>query len=208
MRILDISPVISPRLDVWPGDVPFALKKSLDINTGAHLDLGAMTSTLHVGAHADAPRHYIRGGADAAEMPLDAFFGPAEVVRVQVARGERIRVEHLEHPVAASRVLLKTKTFPDPEAWNTDFAALSVELVDHLHEQGVVLIGIDTPSMDLFDDKELIAHKRLAQHGMLNLEGLLLDKVRPGIYTLAAFPLRIKDADASPVRAVLIEGEG
>ncbi|MEB2313030.1 MAG: hypothetical protein OZ921_01575 [Sorangiineae bacterium] len=36
------------------------------------------------------------------------------------------------------------------------------------------------------------------------LEGIVLDHVSDGVYTLAAAPLRIVGSDASPVRAVLL----
>ena len=36
------------------------------------------------------------------------------------------------------------------------------------------------------------------------LEGIVLDHVSPGSYELIALPLKIKDADASPVRAILL----
>jgi len=67
-------------------------------------------------------------------------------------------------------------------------------------------VGIDTPSVDLFSARELIAHQALARHGMANLECLVLTDVPPGRYTLLALPLRIRGADASPVRAVLVTG--
>ncbi|MHC4858951.1 MAG: cyclase family protein, partial [Planctomycetota bacterium] len=79
------------------------------------------------------------------------------------------------------------------------------ELVDHLDEKGGVLVGIDTPSVDLFEDRSLSAHQALARHGMANLEGLVLSHVDPGHYTLVALPLRLAGADGSPVRAALIE---
>ena len=72
-----------------------------------------------------------------------------------------------------------------------------------MHERGVVTIGIDTPSVDPFDDKVLEAHQALARHDMANLEGLVLDAVAEGRYELIALPLRLAGADGSPVRAVL-----
>lgn len=206
MRILDISPTISPDLAVWPGDVPYASQKALRIADGANLDLGSMQTTYHVGAHADAPSHYVEGGADAASMDLERFYGDCQVVDVDVDPGQRITPDDMGPDVAASRLLLKTGTFPDPTHWNEDFAALAPELVDHLGALGVRLVGIDTPSVDLMHDKQLLAHKRLAANGMVNLEGLVLDHVAPGRYTLAALPLKLHDADGSPVRAVLLDG--
>src|SRR5207237_3037447 len=102
-----------------------------------------------------------------------------------------------------SRVLLVTGTFPNPEKFNEDFAGLEPDLVDHLHSLGVRLIGIDTPSVDLFDSKDLPAHRRFLAHDMAILENLVLDGVAEGIYELIALPLNLEGFDASPVRAVL-----
>jgi arylformamidase len=206
MKLHDLSPRISPRLAVWPGDVPFSRSVAASLAEGGNLDLSSITATLHLGAHADAPSHYGAGAPGIDALDLTPYLGPCQVLRVAVGRGERILPEHLLRPVAAPRVLFHTGTFPDPEAWNTDFASLSPELIDHLHAQGVVLVGIDTPSVDPFESKALESHQALLRTGLRNLEGLVLDAVPEGLYTLAALPLRIEGGDASPVRAVLIEG--
>ena len=82
--------------------------------------------------------------------------------------------------------------------------ALSEDLVDKLAENNVLLVGIDTPSVDLFDCKELKAHNKIHKYNMAILEGVVLEHVEDGLYTLCSFPLKIKDGDASPVRAVLL----
>jgi arylformamidase len=204
-RIIDISPRISPRIDVWPGDVPYRSSKSARLADGGGIDLGAMHTTYHVGAHTDAPQHYRLGGRDASELPLEAYHGPCQVIEVDVRRGERFDLKHLKQRPTAPRILFKTGTFPDPETWNEDFAAPEPALIDHLGQAGVVLVGFDTPSTDLFHSKGLPAHQALFKHGMMNLEGLVLSHVKPGHYTLMALPLPLEDADGSPVRAVLME---
>jgi arylformamidase len=206
-RLLDLSPVISSRIAVWPGDVPFREDFALRMAEGAHLELSSLTTTVHVGAHADAPSHYLLGGAGIGERPLERYYGPCQVMRVEVGRGERVGVEHLTGPVRAPRLLLRTGTFPDPERWNEDFAALAPTLVAHLAAAGVVLVGIDTPSIDLMTSKDLPAHKAVAAADMAVLEGLLLDDAPEGVHTLIALPLRIEGADASPVRAALLVQE-
>jgi arylformamidase len=100
-------------------------------------------------------------------------------------------------------VLFATGSFPDPDRFQEDFAALDPELVDYLHDQRVRLVGIDTPSVDLFDSKTLPAHKCFLAHDMAILEGLRLDGVPEGRYELIALPLRLVGFDASPVRAIL-----
>lgn len=203
--LIDISPAISPAIAVWPGDMPFRRDVALDMADGAHMTLSCVTTTLHVGAHADAPSHFGREGDGIAARPLSLYYGPCQVLRVQVARGARVLPTDLTEPIRAPRVLFATGTFPDPTTWNVDFASLSPELITHLHGAGVRLVGIDTPSVDPFDSAALESHQALLHHDMANLEGLVLAHVEPGLYTLVALPLRLEGCDASPVRAALID---
>jgi arylformamidase len=204
MTFFDISPLIDETIAVWPGDTPFARNVSLDMSAGANLTLSDVRTTLHVGAHTDAPSHYLAAGQDIASRALHYYLGPCVVLHVAGTRGRRILPADLEGKrILATRVLLRTGTFPDPRRWNEDFASLSPELVDWLHGMGVITIGIDTPSVDPFEDKVLEAHQALARHDMANLEGLVLDDVPEGRYELIALPLRIAGADGSPVRAIL-----
>jgi arylformamidase len=204
MTLIDISPVIDPSITVWPGDTPFTRTVNLDMQEGANLTLSDIRTTVHVGAHADAPSHYVPDGVDISTRRLDYYIGACNVFHIDGARGRRIYPADLAGKnITAARVLLRTETFPDPRAWNDDFASLSPELIDWLHDRSVILIGIDTPSVDPFESKELEAHQALARHDMANLEGLVLDHVSEGEYELIALPLRLAGADGSPVRAVL-----
>jgi arylformamidase len=76
-------------------------------------------------------------------------------------------------------------------------------LVDALADRGVTLVGIDTPSVDVQESKDLPAHKRFLARGVSILEGLRLGHVAPSEYELIALPLSLVGFDASPVRAVL-----
>lgn len=204
MTLIDISPTIDERTAVFPGDVPFARDTSLDIDHGDHLTLSSMHGTLHLGAHADAPSHYVRGGAPIASRPLDLYIGSCEVVQVKDAVGRRLIPGDFEDGREwRSRVLFRTDTFPDPSSWTDAFASLSPELIDLLADRGVRLVGIDTPSIDPADSKALEAHAAVARHDMAILEGLVLSSVMPGRYELIAPPLKLRNGDAGPVRAVL-----
>jgi arylformamidase len=201
--IYDITPPITERLNVWPGDTPPTREVLLDMQRGDNITLSTLRATVHVGAHADAPSHYGKGAPTIDERSLDYYFGPCQVVRVAVARGVRVTAEMLTQPIQAERVLIATNTFPNPEQFNTDFAALSPELVQGLHQQGVKLIGIDTPSVDLFDSKDLPSHQMFLKCDMAILEGIVLSDVPEGVYEPIALPLKLVGFDASPVRAVL-----
>jgi arylformamidase len=201
--LYDLTPPITGRLSVWPGDTPPAREVLLDMQRGANLTLSTLRATVHLGAHADAPSHYGAGAAAIDQRCLDYYLGPCQVLQVAVPRGASLTAAMLPAAVTQPRVLLATGTFPDPERFNEDFAALSPALVEYLHRQGVCLVGIDTPSVDLFDAKDLPAHRMFLQCDMAILEGIVLKDVPPGVYELIALPLRLVGFDASPVRAVL-----
>lgn len=201
--IFDITAPVSPRLQVWPGDTPPSRELLCDMHRGDNITLSTLHATVHLGAHADAPSHY---GVDAAtidECSLDPYLGPCRLLRLQVPRHTLITPDMIPGSIGAPRLLLATGTYPDPECFNTDFAALTPGLVDHLHRQGVKLIGVDTPSVDLYDSKDLPTHRQCLKCDMAILEGLLLRDVPEGLYELIALPLKLVDFDASPVRAVL-----
>jgi arylformamidase len=201
--LYDITPPISERLRVWPGDTPPTREVLLDMRRGDNITLSALHATVHLGAHVDAPSHY---GADAPaidQRSLELYLGPCQVMRVSVPRATRITPDLLPAAVTAPRLLLATGTYPDPERFNEDFAALSPQLIEQLHRQGVRLVGIDTPSVDLFDSKDLPAHQACLRCDLAILEGIVLTDVPEGIYELIALPLRLVGFDASPVRAVL-----
>lgn len=201
--LIDISPPVSPEIAVWPGDVPFSREVALSFAAGDHLELSAIRSSLHIGAHADAPSHYQAEGVHIAACPLAHYLGDCQVMRVDCAPGSRVRLGDLPGPILAPRLLIHTGSFPDPNDWNEDFVSLSAELIEAHARAGGCLIGLDTPSVDPMHSKALQSHHALARHDMAVLEGLVLGHVPPGRYTLIALPLRLLQADASPVRAVL-----
>jgi arylformamidase len=114
-----------------------------------------------------------------------------------------LEASNLKPQFKAQRVLIHTGTFPNPRKWNNDFAALEPALVDALHSMGVITVGIDTPSVDLMESKDLPAHARFLANDMAILEGLVLNDVPESAYELIALPLPLVGFDASPVRAVL-----
>ncbi|MGI9601734.1 MAG: cyclase family protein [Acidimicrobiales bacterium] len=199
----DLSPPISPDLDVWPGDTTPSRQVIADLDHGANLTLSTLRTTVHVGTHADAPSHTQAGGPTIDQVDLAPYLGPCQVMRLTVARGALIEPTDLPDPIEQPRVLLATGTFPEPHQFTTDFAVPSPALVDHLAAHGVVLVGTDAPSIDPFASKGLPSHAQAAHHEMAILEGLVMGPVPPGHYELVALPLALAGFDASPVRAVL-----
>ena len=206
MKIHDITPAVTSGLAVWPGDTPPSREVLVDLADGGNLTLSTLHATVHLGAHADAPSHYGVDAPSIEDRPLDLYLGPCFVAHVDVPRGQRVPVSALpDLPDGTERLLLATGSYPNPEDFNEDFNGLEPDLVDHLHARGVRLIGVDTPSVDLFSSKDLPAHHRFLANDMAILEGLVLRDIPPGEYELIAPPLKLTGFDASPVRALLRE---
>lgn len=211
MKIYDITPQIHSRLAVFPGDVPFSQKTSMSFANGDHLMLSSIVSTLHLGAHADAPCHYTNQGQGIDAVSLGVYMGKAQVIRPDLKSKKDSKCidasDITNTEIVAPRVLFATESFSDPNRWADDFVCLSAQLIEELAKQNCVLVGIDTPSVDPATSKDLPAHQALAKTNIHVLEGLLLSHVPQGVYTLLALPLPIVNGDASPVRAVLISDE-
>ena len=204
-RLWDISPPVSARAPVFPGDTPYVQSWSARIAPGCPVNVSAITLSPHVGAHADAPLHYADGAAGIGSVALEPYLGRCRVIHA-IGRGALVEVEHLAHAAEAlpPRVLVRTCERA-PTAWVDDFAAFAPRTIDWLAGRGVSLVGIDTASVDPAASKTLEAHQRLRAHDLRVLENLVLDAVPEGDYELIALPLKLVEADASPVRAILRE---
>jgi len=204
---IDVSPRVWEKTAVFPGDEPYQRQTKLSFELGHSLLLSGISGSVHLGAHADAPNHYHPNGVGIDQRSLIPYLGLCQVITVKKKPGERILPSDLpaeSWPKLPPRVLFRTSSFPDPDHWNSDFNSLSPELIQSLADRGVRLVGIDTPSVDPADSKKLESHQSIYENDLSILEGLVLDDAPDGLYTLIALPLRLVDADASPVRAILV----
>ena len=201
--LYDLSPTVRPGIPVWPGDTPYASRRVSALAEGGVCNLSAVTTTPHLGSHVDAPFHTEPRGETIGDLGLDPFLGPCRVVRVPPV--PRIEPHHIEGLDLANprRLLFRTDSVRDRGRFPERFSALSPELARLLAERGLLLVGLDTPSVDPPESAGLEAHHALARGGVAILEGLVLDGVAEGVYELIALPLKLSGLDASPVRAVL-----
>jgi arylformamidase len=145
------------------------------------------------------------GDLHPADVPLDNYLGPAHVVTIMRQHGGIVPSDFEGRDLSGmTRLLIHTWVSDLPDgAWPENFPYPTVELADWLAALGVVLLGLDGPSMDAFESKDLPCHHRLREHRIMSLETLRFAGVPDGIYELIALPLRIAGVCGSPVRAVL-----
>ncbi|HLQ39016.1 MAG TPA: arylformamidase [Planctomycetota bacterium] len=208
MRIWDVSEPIEPASATFPGDTPFTQQWALRIERGESCNVSSICMSVHLGTHTDAPLHFEVAGDDIAAVDLRKYIGRCRVIDV---RGEGrpalvpVRLLTPELLRGAERLLLRTRSTHDHRVFDPDFTAVGPDAARALVAAGIVLVGIDTPSIDHASSKELDGHHALYAGGVAILENLDLSRVPAGDYELIALPLRIVAGDSSPVRAILRE---
>ena len=205
-KLWDITPPVQPGSPVFPGDTPYQQKWVATFGPGCPVNVSTLTLSPHVGAHADAPLHYDPQGASAGELDLSPYLGPCRVIH---AIGSRPLIEwaHLAHAIGQlpTRVLVRTYARMPVDRWDPELTAFAPQTLERLAALGVLLVGIDTASIDPADSKTLDSHQVIRRLNLRVLENLVLDEVPEGDYELIALPLKLMSADASPVRAILRE---
>ena len=206
MRIHDISQPFGTHTATWPGDRAVDVEWTLRMDRGDSVNVAALTTSVHAGTHVDGFLHVLRKGETAGAMPLDAYVGRCRVVTagrsgaITASDVTGLDLRGVERILFCTRDRVDETRFPEP------FAHLDPALARQLADAGVRLVGTDAPSVDPVDSKTLDAHHALFAGRVAILENVVLTDVAPGEYTLIALPLRLTEADSSPVRAVLIEG--
>ena len=206
-RLWDISPPVDAASPVFPGDARYEQRWAATLGPGCPVNVSTITLSPHTGAHADAPLHYDPQGATIGALELAPYLGPCRVIHA-IGVAPLVQWQHLEHAIddhLPPRVLVRTYARMPFDRWDQALAAYAPETIVRLADLGVMLVGIDTASIDPADSKSLDSHQVIRRRGLRVLENLVLDNVPEGDYELIALPLKLITADASPVRAVLRE---
>jgi arylformamidase len=201
-RIWDISPPVDEHAAVFPGDAAYAQKLHFALSPECPVNVNTLTLSPHTGAHADAPMHYANGAPAIGAVDLHPYLGPCRVIDCRDS-GALVQPHHISHALQnlPPRVLLRTSAAASQD-W-ASFTAIAPATLALLATKNIALIGIDTPSVDPSTSQDLPSHQLLLKHGLRVLENLVLDEVPAGDYELIALPLKLMQADASPVRAIL-----
>ncbi|MDB5946416.1 MAG: kynB [Ramlibacter sp.] len=205
-RIWDISPPVRAGTPVFPGDTPYSQRWAAQIAPGCPVNVSEITLSPHAGAHADAPLHYDTEGQAVGQLELHPYLGRCRVIHA-IGKGPLVEWAQLAHAANGlpARVLVRTYDRAPVDRWDPELAAFAPGTIEQLAAVGVVLVGIDTASIDPASSKDLPSHQVIRRLHLRVLENLVLDDVAEGDYELIALPLKLMTADASPVRAILRE---
>lgn len=205
MIIIDISVPISAALPTYPGDPPVIVSSLPQSGDGEPFRISRLCFGTHTGTHIDAPAHLLPDGMPVDQIPLELLIGSCLVVDLADHDGE-IDVGLLKKLplMGETRLLFRTR---NSNLWALpgfveDFTALTPAAATWLVDSGVRLVGIDYLSVEREQSQGKV-HRTLLEAGVVILEGLDLSGVKRGKYELICLPLKLRDADGAPCRAVL-----
>ncbi len=208
-RVHDISILLGEESATWPGDPPYERDLVSSIAKGDVSEVSRLTMTAHVGTHLDTPAHFIGGGRGLDGYRAEDFILPAIVVDAGDTTTIGPELVSDSTPPPGGAILFRTTNSISGRITSgkffTDGVYLSAEAARMCVDRAVRLVGIDYFSIDAFGTRTFPAHMCLMSAGVLILETINLRNVVPGGYTLICLPLRLAGAEASPVRAVLLE---
>jgi len=208
-EIIDLTYSVESNMPVFPGSLPVKLITSSTFEREGYHEIRIDCST-HTGTHIDCGFHLLSDGMDTSTTPLSQFYGRGLVADCRdMPAGRSISKEFLQHMeteiLASDFILIHTGW---SRYWGTDeyfrkFPALQEEAARYLTSFNLKGIGSDTISFDPVDSGELPVHHLLLSKGLILIENLVNLRSLPNHgFAFSCFPLKIKNGDGSPVRAV------
>lgn len=207
--VYDISVILGTESIDYPGDASYRRELMTRLKEGESCKLSTLVMSAHAGTHLDAPAHFIPDGKTIDQYKPQDFIRLAHVIECDDS--ESIPPTALDNTELheGEAILFKTENSRSGRCRNGSFTegyvSLSPETAEVCVEKQVGLVGIDYVSIDRYGDTAFPAHHTLLGAGILVLEGLNLQTVPPGRYTLFCLPLKLHAGEASPVRAILAQ---
>ncbi len=203
-KIIDLSYLIHPDMPVFPGTPKPKFDNAFQIAQHGFAEK-VMTLATHTGTHMDAPAHIIPGGKTLDNYPVSCFSGTG----CKFTAHRNIKPADLEalSPILEKSDFLLIET-GWPKYWGSasyfqSFPVLTEQAAEYLAGMNLKGVGVDAISVDPADSTGIPVHKILLKAEILIIENLTnLDQLPESGFLFNAFPLSIKNADGSPVRAV------
>jgi len=209
-KIFDISLTIHPGMVVWPGDPAVQMHRLTKIEDGDNCNVTFLATAVHAGTHVDAPYHFLADGTTIETLLLDVLVGPVQVIQVpdQVDVIDRKALDQVVFVPGIPRLLFKTRNVHIRAAgdhdFDTSFVGISADAAELLVEMGIRLVGVDYLSIAPFNNSRP-PHEIFLGAKVVLLEGINLDAVEPGVYTLYCLPLKLAGSDGAPARTILVQ---
>lgn len=210
MRVIDLTHTIESGMPVYPGTEPPILEPANTYDKDGFRET-KISMYSHTGTHMDPPAHLFRDRTTLDAFPPEQFIGKALVIDcTSLKEGEQITMDHL------SRYGTKAETADfllfylgwdarwGSDAYFGDYPCIDDSVLEYILEGSYKGIGFDVIGLDPIADGNLTRHKKLFQtRDIINIENLCnLGLCGNDLFWFSCFPLKIRDCDGSPIRAV------
>lgn len=210
MKVIDLSHTIHAEMPLYPGTKPIKIKQLATVSEHGYNEK-QFTITSHIGTHIDAPAHMLEQGKRLNELPVDSFCAYANIIDVSAYRGKQIDQQFLMNHVQQIEnneyiiFYMDYEQYWGQEKYFKDFPVLTSEAAEWLCRKNLKGVGLDACSVDPVGSQDLPIHHILFKSGLTIVENLTNLKDLIGTrFLFLCFPLKIEDADGSPVRAIAI----
>lgn len=207
MKTIDLTHKINEKMPVYPGTEKPILKEANTIEKDGFAEK-LLTMPTHTGTHMDAPAHMIKGAKTLDEFDISHFSGRGIVIDAQNCIG-KISKEFIQSKLKKNydidfllfRTAWSLKWEKDDYFYN--FPVFDDEASEYISTLLLKGVGVDCISVDSIDSSGMKNHLTLMRKEILIIENLCnLEKLIDKEFIFHCFPLKIENADGSPIRAV------
>jgi len=207
--LFDLTHTIETDMPGFPGSKTVVLCQEALLSKENYNEIRMHIST-HTGTHIDCGYHLFQEGMDTLSTPPDKFYGTALIVDcLHLQPGGIITREYLQSfedlITSSDFILLHTgwSTFWGTPNYFEEFPVLDEEAATYLTSFKLKGLGCDAISFDPVESESLPVHRIILSSGMILVENLVnLQSLPSNGFIFSCLPLRIKNGDGSPVRAV------
>lgn len=213
MKILDLTHEIDDQMPAYPGThIPKIQNTTVFEKDGYREKI--LNITGHTGTHIDSPAHMLDSGKTIDDMEISYFCGDAVVFNLDKKNHSQLldKVEkYLAENLNIKFMLFYTgwSDFWGKKEYYENYPVIPGTLAEITARSSLNGIGIDAPSVDEIQSNTYPLHNLFFKSGKIIIENLknlneLIDKE----FQFFCFPLKIKQGDGSPVRAVALLNGG
>ncbi|WPC39716.1 cyclase family protein [Clostridium sp. JS66] len=212
MNIIDLTHTISENMPVYPGTEGPKLEAASTYEKNGFKET-LLTMFSHTGTHMDSPAHLFSQRTTLDSFSPEQFVGKGLVIDCSdLKEGEKITIKYIE---AVKENADKTQFILFHTGWDKywgtssyfgEYPYITEEVAEYLLNSNKKGVGLDVIGIDPIEDENLTIHKKLlAESNIVIIENLTcLDKVGDDLFTFCALPLKFKNSDGAPVRAIAI----
>ncbi|KAK0581585.1 hypothetical protein LWI29_015479 [Acer saccharum] len=216
-RLFDITHKVSKDTPTWDSKEGLGqfLSPLASIKNGSALNMAEVKMSVHTATHVDSPAHvfdnYADAGYDVDSLDLEVLNGPA--LLVDVPRDNNITADvmmSLNIPKGVRRVLFRTANTDRHLMFKKEFDSSYTGFMKDgakwlVENTDIKLVGLDYLSVAAYAEALDTHLEFLVNRETILVEGLKLDNILPGLYTLHCLPVRLVGADGSPTRCILLK---